>query len=834
MRKFSIVVVTDAVDDCLHKFLQATEAQTIGMSRLEIVLVNIGSLDDSDETLAIWQRRHPDSIRLLRHIHTSVCGANNVGMAHATGEWVTFIRPTHIFPANHFEVIDTFLDTQTDAAPSLVSIRPSPEHKTQLELIERMDDMPTQTESCLFRRDKLLSSGVQFDDRVRAGFEGTALIGRFLLSVTGSRVGWIHHDSAPVTCPLPLGLWSDEDTYDSAITHGYLSLLEDATRTGNPVPRWLQRAILRDLQSYFITDTRERAPTRVVTETLAVRFHERMCSVIDYIDIEEIYNLCDGSEAISGHALLSYKNQPCHSPVTATAYDHGQGLARFTYFVHGHRPVETFQLDENFVKPAHAKYRACNFFRRTLYHERIVWLPTANANALVVFLDGKPVPILFGGRTNAASSPNRQSTIPVPLAELRSAFPPRPASPQPRLFGLAGVKARIMRRLARLPPVRKKFANAWVFTDRDYDADDNAEHLYRWVRGNHPEINAWFLLGRDSPDWARLKKEGFRLIPQGWLRHLLLLNCGHIISSHADYATSGFIHHVHGICMTWSFIYLRHGIVIYDQSHWYNSKPFDLLLTCGTAEYEAITGDSTPYTFTSKETCLTGLPRHDALIQKAARTPRDAVDTITVMPTWRASLINESDRGKPTRESMEAFARSDYAQRWGALLRSESLRDLAAIHGMQLVFMPHPDAVPYLDAFDLPKHVAVMTKADIGMQELFCRSAAMITDYSSVIFEMAYLRRPVLYYQYDRDQFYSKEHVWREGYFSCERDGFGPVLTEQTDLLEHLNRILSNNAQPDNEYLERMENFFPYRDGQACRRVFETILGMKQSLAASP
>jgi inhibitor of KinA sporulation pathway (predicted exonuclease) len=39
--------------------------------------------------------------------------------------------------------------------------------------------------------------------------------------------------------------------------------------------------------------------------------------------------------------------------------------------------------------------------------------------------------------------------------------------------------------------VRRKFAKAWIFIDRETEADDNAEHLYRWVKKHHPEVNAW-------------------------------------------------------------------------------------------------------------------------------------------------------------------------------------------------------------------------------------------------------------------------------------------------------------------------------------------------------
>ncbi len=74
-----------------------------------------------------------------------------------------------------------------------------------------------------------------------------------------------------------------------------------------------------------------------------------------------------------------------------------------------------------------------------------------------------------------------------------------------------------------------------MFVDRNRLAQDNAEHLYRYVKDNHPEINAWFVVDRDTKDWPRLDQEGFRLVEYGTPEHrLLMLNCVELISSHID------------------------------------------------------------------------------------------------------------------------------------------------------------------------------------------------------------------------------------------------------------------------------------------------------------
>lgn len=69
--------------------------------------------------------------------------------------------------------------------------------------------------------------------------------------------------------------------------------------------------------------------------------------------------------------------------------------------------------------------------------------------------------------------------------------------------------------------IRKEFqkrlpkSNIWLLMDKDYEADDNAEHLYRYIMQNHPEQEIVFALRKESSDWERLEKEGFNLIEFG-------------------------------------------------------------------------------------------------------------------------------------------------------------------------------------------------------------------------------------------------------------------------------------------------------------------------------
>ncbi|HFF9476560.1 TPA: CDP-glycerol glycerophosphotransferase family protein, partial [Escherichia coli] len=102
-----------------------------------------------------------------------------------------------------------------------------------------------------------------------------------------------------------------------------------------------------------------------------------------------------------------------------------------------------------------------------------------------------------------------------------------------------------------------------------------------------------------------------------------------------------------------------------------------------------------------------------------------------------------------SRELLPDFQNSEYAKAWTELLSSASLYNLIKNEGYRIIFFPHANMQPYISEFNLPEHISIQSHYDGSIQSLFKRSKIMITDYSSVAFEMAYLNKPVCYYQFD-------------------------------------------------------------------------------------
>mgnify|MGYP002518679602 CR=1 FL=1 len=104
----------------------------------------------------------------------------------------------------------------------------------------------------------------------------------------------------------------------------------------------------------------------------------------------------------------------------------------------------------------------------------------------------------------------------------------------------------------------------------------------------------------------------------------------------------------------------------------------------------------------------------------------------------------------------------------------------------------------------------------------FCEGAVLITDYSSVAFDFAYLGKPVIYSQFDKETFY-QGHLYNEGYFKYERDGFGPVITELDAVVDELVDLIKNDCKNKEEYIKRREAFYFFNDKNSCERIHKAI-----------
>lgn len=115
-------------------------------------------------------------------------------------------------------------------------------------------------------------------------------------------------------------------------------------------------------------------------------------------------------------------------------------------------------------------------------------------------------------------------------------------------------------------------------------------------------------------------------------------------------------------------------------------------------------------------------------------------------------------------------------------------------------------------AFDVSKY------EDIA--ELYLISDILITDYSSVFFDFANLKRPILFYTYDLDK-YSK--MLRGFYLDITREVPGPLLSTTEEVIDAIEHIDELKIRCHSQYEEFYQRFCSIDDGHASKRIVEEI-----------
>ena len=192
------------------------------------------------------------------------------------------------------------------------------------------------------------------------------------------------------------------------------------------------------------------------------------------------------------------------------------------------------------------------------------------------------------------------------------------------------------------------------------------------------------------------------------------------------------------------------------------------------------------------------------------------------MPTWRNKLVSEMDLNTGLRKYNPNFKNTDYFKFYNNLINHPKLLKALKKFNYKIKFIPHPIMIPQLKDFTTNDYV-FFEKNSIDYTKEFQENKLLITDYSSVFFDFAYLKKPIIYTQFDEKDFYEGQ-LYDKGYFDFSKDGYGKVTYNIEDTIEEIINILNNNCKMEQKYLNRVENFFKYNDSNNCERIYKEIL----------
>lgn len=179
------------------------------------------------------------------------------------------------------------------------------------------------------------------------------------------------------------------------------------------------------------------------------------------------------------------------------------------------------------------------------------------------------------------------------------------------------------------------------------------------------------------------------------------------------------------------------------------------------------------------------------------------------MPSWRRYLDHKSK---------EFVKEHEFFIKFNSLINNEKLIAKAKENNYEIIFRPHPKVYDFIDLFDENDYVKI-DHDKVKYQTLFNNGSLLITDYSSVAFDFAYLFKPVLYYHYHTDYHFDLE----ESYFDYENMGFGEIAKAEEELVDLIIEYIENDCKIKEKYRQRIGEFFLFNDKNNCKRVHEKI-----------
>jgi hypothetical protein len=362
---------------------------------------------------------------------------------------------------------------------------------------------------------------------------------------------------------------------------------------------------------------------------------------------------------------------------------------------------------------------------------------------------------------------------------------------------------------------RLKLADKWIFGSFvGANFTDNSRALFQHVRSTHAhDIPAAWTIRADSPH-AQLASTHGEVLPYGTVRAQIAAHAAKVlVISHGIHDIPGFASSRADRALR---VRLGHGLTALKKT-----KPplgrtladlarlYDLVPVASEFELE----NKREWGIPREKLVVTGVPRFDELLQYTARHPLQKRRRLLYMPTWR--------EWEPA--SARAIASSNTTLQIARFLNHPVLKRALEEHDAEIVVNIHALMRQHLPVVSGMVDTARIrfVGPDEELQALMASSDALITDYSSVTWDMLYIGRPVLFFAFDVALY----EAHRGAYFKLPDELPGPHATEpdaMAELVAHaLQRPLRIEAGSATE--RWCERIFAFRDGGNCGRVLAAI-----------
>lgn len=882
---FTIVIPAYEAERHLGAAIQSVLDQSLAPELTEVVVVNDGSTDGTQVVCDVYATLHPERVRVFSKENGGVSSALNLGVREARGEVIGFLGSDDLLTGDTLEsVYEFFLEHGEEVDLAAIALHmfgarkgPHWNNRSRFDTTRVIDVREewnlTQVhgggsfirasvfDSLSFEEDLFITEDATLNTEVilRSMKYGVVANARYL------------NRRYPVGGSLVSGSQFRPEFYTEIPRLAYQRMLDAGRQLHGEVPRYAQAMVAYDLS------WRVRGDISMMDPSLEEPYRETLRDLLKQLDVEVIMaqkapievrlamlNLREGGRLNEGlefeKGLFSLDSYPIYSLKAKPAARHRPIYCDIEFFepqgdeviLEGHfRAVEIGNWDYS-VEVGKRRYPveilADNTQRRhNLAGDLVTSRPfrvrirLASGETLRPILQigdaTYPLSVRMNRFTRFSGSPN----FPYYRRDGQDVY--RLVGPfgiqRRTLSGLGVVKAELgflkrgvqgkaakadlRERLATFARRRFQRREIWLMGDHKSEAGDNGEAMFRYLCEHPiPGVEPRFVLLKTAKEYKELSRLG-KVVEPNSLDHIRsYLDAAVVMNSAGDeYMLNplGSRRTLLNDLAKGRSVFLQHGVTKDDQSGWLNhwAKGFDLFVTSAAREHESIVDG--PYDYRAEQIALTGMPRFDRLVSEPDK-------LIVFAPTWRRGLSGSLDKRTGRVRSSSAFADSDYFRFWQEVISDPRLNEVMRARGYRGIFALHPSHAAEAGRFTASDQIAV-GRYPHNYRDFFTRGEVLVTDYSSVAFDFAYLRKPVVYVQGDREEFFSG-HLYTPGYYSYDEDGFGPVVDTVSELVDQLLALILADCEMDETYRSRVDSFFAFEGGgnsERLRIAIESSLG---------
>lgn len=865
---FSIVMACYNVEHYISDAIESVINQSFGFeSNVELILVDDGSTDKTSEICLNYVKNYPDNIKYFHQENQGQAVARNFGLKHIKGKYVNFLDSDDTLRADTLEYVFPFFENHFDEI-DLVSIpirffeRQKGDHKLNYKYkTDKIVDLnkywcfPQLSASSAFFKSELFDK-FEFDTKLVSS-EDSIMVNKILLEKMAYGVvkkgAYNYRKRFDESSTIDTSNKSI-NFYNDRLKNYFINLIDYSIEKVSSVPKFIQYMIIYDIQWLFYSND---IHLLLSQKNESEEFYNNLKYISKFLDDEIILKHKNVKLNVKNYLLKSKYNTE-----TTTKIENNDVVIYVGDIELDRLSIHKFWLD--IVEIKNNTLYISGMFKSFFDKDNINIVLTKETNGNIFEYESKYVNYsdrisdefsesIINFDFEVPLSKNNQYTIKLYVQYLSSddahvnlemdflsharmskvsnysiwdnyfikyygkLFKIKKYS----YFNMVKSEISVLKNifikkgpywtsalvfrfiyLLLFPFYRNK--KIWLFMDRRHQADDNAEHLYKYSIKQNDGIKKFYTICEDSNDFNRLKNLG-NIVPFYSIKQrLIYLFADKVISSHPDENILNPFWGKNIKCYSGLInsgkIFLQHGVTKDDISAWLKKYDKNLELLVTVSEIERNSFYEYNYNFNDGVVQVLGFPRFDNLENISDK------KQILIMPSWRENLSY-------TYKSQ--INKSEYFKKINSLINNEKLIALAKKYGYTIIFKPHPKVYEFIDLFN--KKEEVIFDESSSYQELFNNSSILITDYSSVAFDFSYNKKPIVYYQYGDD------YNFKEGYFDYETMGFGEVTNDENDLMGVIEEYLKNDCIMKEVYKKRVDNFYMFNDKNNCKRVYEAI-----------